>query len=149
MLALVVTWLTACQPPAASRSATGPSPQSAEFPPQDFAVAGEARCQRQPSTAGAILWAVAPGQQPLRVGKEVKILFEMYGQGRRIHILAKHTDGTRITPAWGPQEHSDWGVGFVFPEAGCWQLHATRYDQLGVTPRATPVSGDAWFVVPR
>jgi hypothetical protein len=81
---------------------------------------------------------------PLPVGKEVKIVWRMTGSGP-LRITATRSDGMSARRTFGPEEHTgsnwnrpgdEWGTGFVFPEAGCWDLHLAR--TLG--------SGDVWLV---
>jgi hypothetical protein len=80
------------------------------------------------------LWALVFGSLPIRTDREVKIVWRMTGTGP-LDLIAEHEDGTRVRPVWGPQEHAgstwerpgeEWGSGFVFPEAGCWRIRATR-----------------------
>jgi hypothetical protein len=79
------------------------------------------------------------------VGQEVKIAWGMVGSGR-FSVVAVGPAGERVLPSWGPERHSggnwlhpggEWGTGFVFPERGCWRLHAVR--------RHRHRSGDIWL----
>lgn len=79
------------------------------------------------------------------VGKEIKIVFKLTaGQPSRFYAVAP--DGSRTNPFWGPTPHGssswdrqgqEWGAGFVFPQPGCWRIHAS----LGST------AGDIWLDV--
>jgi hypothetical protein len=78
------------------------------------------------------------------VGKDVKIVVR-FG-ARSFRPAAVGPDGLRIGPDWGPTAHgwsnwerpgSEWGVGYTFPEPGCWRIHAGD----GV------VAGDLWLDV--
>jgi hypothetical protein len=79
------------------------------------------------------------------VGKRVKIVFRMTGSGG-FDIAAIAPDGTRVGPVWGPVFHPsstwtrpglEWGAGFVFPQPGCWRIHAKNGN----------VAGDVWLLV--
>lgn len=85
------------------------------------------------------LWALlfpAEGQPTPTVGKEFKIVWKIGGSGD-VTFTASGPDDATTTPAWGPIGHggSSWdrpgtefGTGWVFPSAGCWQIEATRTD---------------------
>jgi hypothetical protein len=91
---------------------------------------------------------------PIRVGDSVKIVWRMTGTGD-LATTATGPDGVSMTPEWGPQAHEgstyqrpgdEWGVGYRFTMAGCWQLHLARRDTAGdVWLRVQPlaVSGPA------
>jgi hypothetical protein len=93
---------------------------------------------------GAELWALPFAPVPLPVGEEVKIVWRMTGSGP-LRITATRSDGTAARRTFGPEEHGgsnwnrpgdEWGTGFVFPGAGCWDLRLVR----------TSGSGDVWLV---
>jgi hypothetical protein len=93
---------------------------------------------------GAELWALPFTSIPLPVGKEVKIVWRMTGGGP-LRITATRSDGMSARRTFGPEEHGgsnwnrpgdEWGTGFVFPAAGCWDLRLVR----------TSGSGDVWLV---
>ncbi len=76
----------------------------------------------------------------LRPGRQIKIVWRMTGSGQ-LHLYAENGSGRRIEPAWGPIEHSgstwdrpgdEWGSGFVFPNEGCWHVHAARDSTKGI-----------------
>jgi hypothetical protein len=75
-----------------------------------------------------------PTHLPIRVNDQVKIVWRMTGSGP-IRLWATSPTGRRLGLAWGPDLHSgsnyhrpgqEWGAGYRFPRAGCWQLHARR-----------------------
>ncbi len=77
--------------------------------------------------------------------EDVKIVWRMTGSGD-FQIVAQGPDGARAPLLFGPDRHTssnwqrpgdEWGTGFHFPVAGCWDLHATR-DTL---------AGDVWLAV--
>lgn len=89
------------------------------------------------------LWALLFNN--LRVKQEIKIVWRMTGTGD-LHLIALGPQGQHLAPAWGPEGHGgsnwdrpgdEWGTGFTFPAAGCWDMHATRDD----------TSGDVWLLV--
>ena len=78
-------------------------------------------------------------------GKEMKIVWRMVGTGD-IRFAAHGPDGEAGRLTFGPTRHTgsswhrpgeEWGTGFVFPRAGCWQVHVSRGD----------ASGDLWLDV--
>jgi hypothetical protein len=133
--------------------------------PAGFAALGSAGCgPSSPRHAGEVfgtatgsqLWALfflpvgtswAGGQSATlagAVGKDVKIVVR-FG-ARSFRPAAVGPDGLEIRPDWGPTAHgssnwrrpgSEWGVGYTFPEPGCWRIHAGD----GV------VAGDLWLDV--
>jgi hypothetical protein len=93
---------------------------------------------------GGELWGLVFASVPLPVGQQVKIVWRMTGAGP-LQVTATRSDGTPARRTFGPEEHGgstwdrpgdEWGTGFVFPKAGCWDLHLAR----------TSGSGDAWLV---
>src|SRR5260370_7882 len=91
------------------------------------------------SATSAWIWAGVR----VHSGQEVKVVWRMTGAGE-LQLGAVGPAGRRISPDW-IQAHEgsnwqrpgqEWGSGFTFPVAGCWDLHATR----GAS------SGDVWLV---
>jgi hypothetical protein len=96
------------------------------------------------SARGATLWGLVFARVPLPVGEEVKIVWRMTGSGP-LRVAATLSDGTPAGRTFGPEAHSgsnwkrpgdEWGTGFVFPKAGCWDLHLARASG----------SGDVWLL---
>jgi hypothetical protein len=92
---------------------------------------------------GGELWALTQ-PLPLPSGRELKIVWRMTGSGD-LRLEARHPDGTRVLPrfltfhggsSWS-RPGDEWGSGFTFPKAGCWEVQATR----------DSVTGRIWFVV--
>lgn len=84
--------------------------------------------------AGVEAWALLWEPPPWQVGKEVKVVWRVEGQGS-IKIVALGPDGVEAGPAWGPVPHSgstwdrpgdEWGTGFVLHAPGCWELRISR-----------------------
>jgi hypothetical protein len=78
------------------------------------------------------------------VGKEMKIVFKLDDFPSGFYAVAP--TGTQTNPVWGPEQHTssswrrsgaEWGAGFVFDRAGCWDIHATT----------GAVTGDIWLRV--
>lgn len=77
---------------------------------------------------------MAAGTGPLRVNEDVKIVWRMTGSGP-LRLSTISPQGKSVPVKWGPEFHGDsnfhrpgdeWGVGYQFTSAGCWQLHAQR-----------------------
>jgi hypothetical protein len=82
---------------------------------------------------------------PAATGKQIKIVWRMTGHGA-FELSALGPSGQMVHPDWGPEGHGgstwnrpgdEWGTGFTFPSAGCWDIHAMR-QHLG---------GDVYLVV--
>ncbi len=91
------------------------------------------------------LWALIfqkPGD-PIRAGKQVKIVWRMTGTGN-LSLVAVDTTGqvnpgvlgAHGTSTWD-RPGDEWGSLFTFPQPGCWDIHAER----------TSVTGDVWLAV--
>jgi hypothetical protein len=83
------------------------------------------------------LWALL--FNTLHAKQEIKIVWRMTGTGD-LHLIAHGPQGQRLAPVWGPEAHggsnwnrpgAEWGAGFTFPVAGCWDIHATRDNNAG------------------
>ncbi len=82
---------------------------------------------------------------PLLAKQDIKIVWSMTGSGD-FRIIAIGPDGMKVQPTFGPGFHGgsnwvhpgpEWGTGFTFPVAGCWDMHATRDNAIG----------DIWLVI--
>jgi len=91
------------------------------------------------------LWGLLFAEPPYRVGDEVKIAWRMTGTGD-LQLTAIAPDGSPTPLAWGPEAHTssnydrpgdEWGAGYRFTQAGCWNLHAARDD----------TTADVWLIV--
>lgn len=159
VVALALVTVTACAvPPWATRATPAtPSVTARATATPVVAVAGGPGCHPpSPVTPSAIALPEVHGQSSngelwallfndLRAGQEIKIVWRMTGTGN-LHLVALGPRGQRVAPVWGPEQHSssnwnrpgdEWGAGFTFPIAGCWDIHAARDD----------VSGDVWLVL--
>ena len=95
------------------------------------------------AVGNAEVWALF--FNPLTAGRRVKIVWRMTGSGQ-FTVAAYNPKGTRIEPEERPVFHpssnwqrsgEEWGTWFIFPERGCWDLHASRDGS----------SGDLWVEV--
>ena len=123
-----------CQPPSPILTVTSP---------EDLRGAAEV----QGSAPGGQLWGLLfpTSGLPLRASSEVKIVWRMTGTGP-LMVSNSGPGGITSPLTFGPEEHGssnytrpgdEWGTGFKFPIAGCWNIHFTRTD----------LSGDVWFLV--
>lgn len=89
-----------------------------------------------PAYEGASAYALMFNPLPLRVGKaETKMVIRTTGSGD-LTVRMTRPSGDLVQPAWGPEPHGtssnfdrpgeEWGIGFVFGEAGCWSLEVLR-----------------------
>lgn len=159
MIALALVTVTACAGPSwATRATPAPSTATVRVTSTPVnAVAGGPGCHPpSPVTPSAISLPEVHGQSSngelwallfndLRAGQEIKIVWRVTGTGN-LHLVALGPQGQRLAPLWGPQGHlgsnwtrpgDEWGAGFRFSVAGCWDIHAARDD----------VSGDVWLVL--
>ena len=156
--------LTACA--TSSTTTSSPSAQSAATPRPTVTVTSPAvtpgTChpttiasnkttgfpEAQAKATGGQLWALFFfDPATVHVKQELKIVWRMTGSGD-FHITGRLATGKEVKPIWGPEAHGgsswnrpgyEWGTGFSFPSAGCWNLHATRDN----------VTGDIWLLVRR
>lgn len=99
----------------------------------------------QGTTQSMDLWALFLGYP--RAKEDGKILWKVgIGFDDPIHIVGLGPHGLRILPFFGPELHTgsswnrpggEYGTGFKFPVAGCWNLHVTGGKGVG----------DVWLVV--
>ncbi len=132
-------------PPAATAAAVAPLDASDCQPPSPLhAAPPQGLPEAQGTASGVQLWALFFTEMPVHSRQEIKIVWRMTGAGN-VQLGAVGPAGRRISPDW-IQAHEgsnwqrpgqEWGSGFTFPVAGCWDLHATR----GAS------SGDVWLVV--
>jgi hypothetical protein len=92
-----------------------------------------ADAELQGNGEGVTLWALFFGPRVI-ANQEMKIVWRMTGSGA-LTMTAEGPGGRLVKPAWGPEEHGgsnynrpgdEWGTGWVFPQAGCWTITATR-----------------------
>jgi hypothetical protein len=95
----------------------------------------------QGTATHAELWALIQSTTgvPPQAHSLVKIVWKMTGSGR-FTVVALGPHGIKVSPSPGPIAHlgsswnrpgDEWGTGFSFPVAGCWDLHATRDNAFG------------------
>ena len=114
----------------------------------------------QGTASSGQFWALVGGIIPTTANDGAKIIWKMSGRvGGNLTLLASDSEGNRLAPMWGPDAHSgsnwarlgnEWGAGFEFPHAGCWDVQATSGSNTGdiwlavvepsISPRATPIS---------
>ncbi len=84
--------------------------------------------------AGIEGWALFFESPPWQPGRELKLVSRVSGSGG-FAAVARGSDGVEIRPSWGPIRHgssnyerpgAEWGAGFTFPTAGCWELRVMR-----------------------
>src|SRR5450755_65841 len=154
---LILMLLAACSTnsPVSSSVTKGSSPiavQGAPLgapgcqPPSPIhAASSQGLPETQGTAMGAQLWALFFAGMPIHPKQEIKIVWRMTGSGS-FHLSTHGPHGMSARPTFGPEEHGssnwnrpgdEWGSGFIFPVAGCWNLHATR----------GTASGDVWLMV--
>lgn len=95
---------------------------------------------------GMDVWVLLLGGEP-HAKQDMKIIWRMTASTYEpLHLVGVGPQGLRIKPLFGPEIHSgsnwsrpgaEWGSGFNFPVAGCWDLHMTQGTAVG----------DVWLVV--
>jgi hypothetical protein len=96
--------------------------------------------------SGAIWALLMPVHgMPIRAQEDVKIIWKLTGSGT-FQVVTRGPNGQHAVILFGPDFHSgtnwnrpgeEWGTGFRFPVAGCWDLHASR----------ETLAGDVWLAV--
>jgi len=119
---------------------SGGSPPTANSQPSCDASHFKPSSSGQPEVQGIVagrnqLWVLLFDSAPLPTGRDIKLVLRMTGTGSLV-VAAVGPDGARIAPDWGPEVHGtsswdthpgyEWGVGFTFPRAGCWEVVAVR-----------------------
>lgn len=94
--------------------------------------------EAHPVASGADVWALLFSGQPIRTGQPVKIAWHMTGSGvfgvNAYSPAGVHVPSNGIEPHRGSNWNrpgDEWGTHFVFPSAGCWDLHVTRDGSFG------------------
>jgi hypothetical protein len=84
------------------------------------------------------LWGLLFADIPLQHAQQVKIVWRMTGSGE-LHLSAYGPGGARVPSDWlhvhgtSTWNHpgDEWGSGFTFPRAGCWEVVASRGTLIG------------------
>ena len=84
------------------------------------------------------LWAL-PFFETAHINEDEKIVWRITGEGDRFHAEAQNENGTFLTPVWTEyhggsnwqRPGQEWGIGFNFPEPGCWTITVTRGTTTG------------------
>ncbi|MGZ3680290.1 MAG: hypothetical protein ACXWQR_17310 [Ktedonobacterales bacterium] len=125
---------TATPKPTATATAVGGAGCN---PPSPAMPSGTSFPEVHGQASNGELWALVFND--LRAKQEIKIVWRMTGTGN-LRLIALGPQGQHLTPVWGPEAHggsnwnrpgAEWGAGFTFPVAGCWDIHATRDDNAG------------------
>jgi hypothetical protein len=92
------------------------------------------------TTGSNQFWALLFERPPLPAGTSNKIVFRLTATGP-LALAAYGPGGVRIAPDWVEQHGSgstwsthpggEWGAGFTFPHAGCWEVVAIRGGLVG------------------
>jgi len=136
---------------APATATTSASTTSAGLPLAEFGgqPAGGPDCQPASPIAGTEVMGTAPGgslygllfagEPPSVVaGQEIKIVWRMTGTGA--FAASAHSGDADARLTFGPEAHSgsnyvrpgdEWGTGWIFPTAGCWDVHLSRGDLDG------------------
>jgi hypothetical protein len=160
VLPLIAVLLLAagCPSPSGGPSARGAAVASA---PPDVTKAPIAPCPATADAAPTTRTALGRGvemhvllfstEPELRANRELKIVFRLTG-GQDVTLTADGPGEKVILPVWGPEWHSgsnfdypgaEFGVGFTFPEAGCWRIRVVNESGVGelilrIAAAATP-----------
>ena len=131
--------------PANTPGGPGCQPASPAIVPRgNETSAGVGLPQVEGKAPGGQLWALIFNGWPMQTGNQNKIVWRMTGSGN-LELVAYGPDGRMVHPAdvtlhegssW-QRPGDEWGSVFVFPSAGCWNIHATREN----------LAGDVWVMV--
>ena len=97
-----------------------------------------------PEAAGIVpspnqLWALVFGSVPVPRGRDVKIVYRMTGGGA-LRLVADGPSHLQVAPDWQEMHGGsnwtthpgdEWGAGFTFGRAGCWEVVAVRGTLVG------------------
>ncbi len=124
----------------AETSATGSAaPETSHCRPPSPLTDMSSGLEIKATSQGGTVWALVEGPAVTRTrpptivaGRPVKVIWRATGSGD-LAVVAVDEEGLMLTSA--PQAHTgstwirpgdEWGTGFTFPHAGCWELLATR-----------------------
>ena len=124
----------------AETSATGAAaPETSHCRPPSPITDTSSGLEIKATSQGGTVWALMEGPAVTRTrpptivaGRPVKVIWRATGSGD-LAVVAVDEEGLTLTSA--PEAHTgstwirpgdEWGSGFTFPHAGCWQLVATR-----------------------
>jgi len=137
--------------PHTSSSTASPTPRLGApgcRPPSPLDTSNLGFVEARGTATGTQLWALFLGGVP-PAGTEIKIIWRATDVSTlQFRANALGPRGLHVQPLFGPELHSgsdwqrpggEWGTGFWFLVAGCWDLHVTDEDAVG----------DVWIVVPR
>jgi hypothetical protein len=134
--------ISGCTSSPEDHSATRPRSPAVRTEVVDEIVPGptRAQCTAQPKPApgaggmqeigGTGLYGLLFTEYPIQKRTEAKIAWRVAGSGPT-DIIAEGPGGRALKPLWGPEAHTgsnwdrpgtEWGTGFRFPSAGCWQV---------------------------
>jgi hypothetical protein len=97
-----------------------------------------------PEAAGIVpapnqFWALVFGSVPVPRGQDVKIVYRMTGGGT-LRLVADGPSHMQVAPDWQEMHvgsnwtthpGDEWGAGFTFGRAGCWEVVAVRGTLVG------------------
>jgi hypothetical protein len=128
-----VLFVAACTGGSVGNSDCAPATPYSDWPADDGQDGGLVEIQATP-TGTLEVWGLIWTTPPIPVGFETKMVWKVIGEGDDFGITAFNgTEQTDIT--WGVVKHqeSSWdregdeyGVAFVFPTAGCWDIQIAR-----------------------
>jgi len=114
-------------------------------PPSPLVVSNIGYPEARGTATGTTLWVLFEGGIP-PVKTDAKLIWRLgTGFHEPLHIVGLGPQGLRLLPLF-LQEHggsnwnrpgNEWGTGFHFPLAGCWDLHVTGETAVG----------DVWIVI--
>jgi hypothetical protein len=131
--------------PDLSLSEPGPGPSGSGAPGCHPPSPIDSLAEIRGTATGAQLWALLFASQPIHLQQSIKIVWKMTGTGP-FSISTHGPQKKQAQLTFGPELHSgsnwnrpgdEWGTGFIFPLAGCWDLHITR----------GAAYGDVWLIV--
>lgn len=90
------------------------------------------------TASGGELWALVFNTVPLPIKQEIKIVWRVTGSGD-LQLLGLGPGGEPVWPVWmtplagssWQRPGDEWGAGFILPQPGCWNFHATRGSLTG------------------
>lgn len=127
--------VTTVTPTASVAAWVQPNCATTRFAPSDVGLPEAAGIAPSPNQ----FWSLVFGSVPVPRGQDVKIAYRMTGSGA-LRLVADGPAHLQVAPDWQEMHGGsnwtahpgdEWGAGFTFSRAGCWEIVAVRGTLVG------------------